>query len=68
MNDKQKIVEEFGNCKLSLGIEVNKGHLDNLTDFNEFVNKVSMHSTTKIQNFLNKRIKKSKKKVSKNER
>lgn len=61
MNNKQKIVEEFGNCKLSLGIEVNKGRLDNLTDFNEFVSKVPMHSITKIQNFLNKRIKKSKK-------
>lgn len=68
MNNKQKIVEEFGNCKLSLGIEVNKGGLDNLTDFNEFVREASnMESLTKIQNFLNKRIKKSKKE-SKNER
>lgn len=31
--EEQKIVEEFGNCKLNLDIELKKGDFDNLTDF-----------------------------------
>ena len=33
MCEKQKIVEEFGNCKLNLDIELKKGDFDNLTNF-----------------------------------